>query len=174
MEGRNAKSLLAQISTFLLRFINIAIVAGAITTIVILFVIEHSPSMPTGWGLVCVGVVTILSGVLGCISSSGDGCCQRKAFIVLLSFLGLAAGFLLIYLKFHTVLHALINKLSYYDGRKLLRIEGAMYFVLCSLQIIVLVLPCLTQSCRFVDSYEDIEAADEDNIAPLRSLRFEV
>ena len=167
MGGKSIKGHVAAISKTFLRVVNLIVLAGAVATIVIMFVVSPSPSFPAGWGFILLGIVTIISAIFGTISSGQGGCFTTHLFFLFLSSIGLAAGCVLMLLKLRIVLNAVHNKLSYSDGRQLLRVEGALYFILFCSQIVILMLACLIQTCGFVDYYEDLEAITPANARKL-------
>lgn len=149
------------------RFINMLVVAGAITSVVIMFVMQRNPS-GTGWGFVILGGVTFVSGIFG-IFSTGQGCCfSLHLFLLMISCAGLAVSFLLIFLSQTQVLDSLNNKLSLPDATQLLRVEGAIFAVLFALQLIIILLGCCVQACGCLDYYEEKEV----NASPANAKRL--
>jgi hypothetical protein len=162
MAGR-PRSLLghvANISTWFLRMVNMIIVFVAAATIVIMFIIEHSPSFPAGWGFVVLGCATVVSGIFGAVSSGQMGCFTIHLFCLFISSAGLCASFVIIFLRTSNVVKQLNYKTTKYKATQLLRVEGALFLILFACQMVVLLLACLIQSCGFIDYYEDLEATN--------------
>eukprot|EP00270_Netrium_digitus_P004515 TRINITY_DN15676_c0_g1_i1.p1 TRINITY_DN15676_c0_g1~~TRINITY_DN15676_c0_g1_i1.p1 ORF type:complete len:211 (+),score=2.45 TRINITY_DN15676_c0_g1_i1:74-706(+) len=158
MAKRSLKGHVAHISTTFLRFLNLIIVAGGLGLIVIIFVLEGSPSFPAGWGFVTLGLLTAISGLFGAVSSGQLGCFGCHLFCLLVSAIGLCGSFIIIFLRLNTVLGNMHPKHSVVTSKQLLRIEGAVCFVLFCSQLVVLLLACLIQSCGFIEFYEDLDA----------------
>lgn len=157
MAGRSIKGHVANLSTTFLRVVNVAIVVGGAALIVIDFVLEENPSFPVGWGLIALGVATIISGIFGAISSGQGGCFGCHLMCLALSAAGLCATFVVILLQGHSVLADMNPKLGHWRSKQMLRVEGAVCFVLLCAQGVVLLLACLIHNCDFIDYYEDLE-----------------
>eukprot|EP00271_Cylindrocystis_brebissonii_P014225 TRINITY_DN35510_c0_g1_i1.p1 TRINITY_DN35510_c0_g1~~TRINITY_DN35510_c0_g1_i1.p1 ORF type:complete len:223 (-),score=23.00 TRINITY_DN35510_c0_g1_i1:1087-1755(-) len=155
---RSVKYHVANISTGFLRTINVIVVAGAVGSIIVQFLLRNSPSFPGGWGFVGLGVVTAIAGLFGAISSGQGGCFGCHMMCMLISTIGLCAGFLLIFLKFNDVFENLGYSGEIYDAKNYLRIAGAVYFVLFCAQLVIFMLATLIHTCGFIDYYEDLEA----------------
>lgn len=134
-----------------------AIVVGGAALIVIDFVLEEDPSFPAGWGFIALGVVTMVSGVFGAISSGQGGCFGCHIFCLAFSSSGLCAGFVIILLRGHSVLADMNPKFGHFRSKQMLRVEGAICFILLCSQGVVLLLACLIHNCDFIDYYEDLE-----------------
>eukprot|EP00850_Spirogloea_muscicola_P013813 SM000096S24842 [mRNA] locus=s96:58960:60689:+ [translate_table: standard] len=159
MAGRSLKGHVAHMSKGFLRLLNLLVVLGGAGSIALIFVLEHSPSFPEGWGFIALGALTVISGIFGCISSGQSGCFGCHMMALLWSAAGLAASFLIIFFKISTALDHLHYKMSEPDARKLVKVEGALFFLLFCGQMVILLLACLIHNCGFVDYYEDLEAA---------------
>lgn len=158
MAGRSLKGHVAHISTSFLRLLNMVVLAGAIGSIVLLFIIKHNPTFPGGWGFVLLGIITGISGLFGAISSGQGGCFGCHLFCMLLSTAGLCASFLIIFLKLNTVLDAIDYDIRRSSAKSFLRAEGALYFIVFCVQLVIFLMACLIQQCGFIDYYEDLEA----------------
>lgn len=156
---KSLKANVAALSTSFLRFVNMLIVAAAIGTIVIMFMINSSPT-GTGVGFITLGFVVVLSGAFGTVSSGQVGCFGCHMIFLVVSSVGLIAGFGTIFLKFDNVIYNLWPSISIYDAKQYLRAAGATYFVLFACQLVVLLLACMIQVCGFLEYNEDIDAVN--------------
>lgn len=157
MGKRSLKGQVANLASSFLRFLNMVIIAGGFAAFIIMFVINSDPS-PAGWGFVFLGLFTCISGLFGAISSGQIGCYSCHLFALFISSAGLCASFLVIFLRLDNVLSNLHSKKTPYDAKHLLRIEGAIFFVLFMFQLVVLLLACMVHQCGLLEFNEDLEA----------------
>lgn len=154
---KSLKANVASLSTSFLRFVNMVIVAAAIGTIVLMFVINPTPT-GAGVGFITLGFLVILSGAFGTIGSGQVGCFGCHMVFLTISSAGLIAAFASIFLKFDAVIYNLWPSIAVYDAKQYLRAAGATYFVLFACQLVVLLLACMIQVCGFLEYNEDIDA----------------
>ncbi|CAI5458861.1 unnamed protein product [Closterium sp. Yama58-4] len=155
---KSLKGNISEMSKSFLRFVNIVIVLGAISTIALQFVIRSSPTL-TGWAFILLGILVIISGLFGTISSGQAGCFNCHMFCLAVSSAGLCASFLCTFLLFNNTVDAVDPTMSTEAvGEQYVRIVGALYFVLFAAQMVVLLLATMIHVCGFIDYNEDLEA----------------
>ena len=157
MLKRSLKSKVAGMSKAFLRYVNMLIVALAITSMVLQFTINPSPSL-AGWGLVLLGIVTAISGIFGTISSGQIGCFGCHLILLLMSSAGLATAFVFTFTHFQSFAAALYSPLPITKADQLIRVQGSIFFVMFSCQMVVLLLATMIHVCGFIDYNEDIDA----------------
>lgn len=134
MAGRTFRGHIAVMSTTILFLLNLAVTIGGIASLVLLFVIEHSPSH-TGWLLVLVGVFTLASGVIGLCSSTRRGCFTLQLILLAFSVIGLIAAALSIFFKSSQVLSTMNPQINQSTALKLLKLDSAILFITFCVQV---------------------------------------
>lgn len=162
MAGRGFKGHIAVCSTTLLLILNLIVLTGGIASVVILFLIEHSPSR-AGWLIVIAGAVTIASGLIGLCSSTRRGCFTLQLVLLAFSVIGLFATSLAIFFRPSQVRTSLSSKYSVSTTVWVLKLEAAVMFITGCAQVCVLVLGVCVNCCDLNDYYEDIEMTRQDN-----------
>jgi hypothetical protein len=128
MAGRGFKGHIAVCSTTLLLILNLIVLTGGIASVVILFLIEHSPSH-AGWLIVIAGAVTIASGLIGLCSSTRRGCFTLQLVLLAFSVIGLFATSLAIFFRPSQVRTSLSSKYSVSTTVWVLKLEAAVMFI---------------------------------------------
>jgi hypothetical protein len=134
MAGRTFRGHIAVMSTTLLFLLNLAVTIGGIASLVLLFVIEHTPSR-TGWLLVLVGAFTLASGVIGLCSSTRRGCFTLQLILLAFSVIGLIAAALSIFFKSSQVLSTMNPQINHSTALKLLKLDSAILFITFCVQV---------------------------------------
>jgi outer membrane murein-binding lipoprotein Lpp len=160
MAGRTFRGHIAVMSTTLLFLFNLAVTIGGIASLVLLFVIEHSPSR-TGWLLVLVALFTLASGVIGLFSSTRRGCFTLQLILLAFSVIGLIAAALSIFFKPSQVLSTMNPQINYSTALKLLKLDSAILFITFCVQVAVLVLGVCVNCCDLNDYYQDLEMTNQ-------------
>lgn len=135
MAGRGIKGSIAVCSTSLLLMLNILVLVGGIASIVILFLIEHTPPSRAGWLLIITGIVTVCSALIGLCSSTRRGCFTLQLVLMAFSIIGLLAASLTIFFKRSVVYNGLSPRILASTARKLLTLEGAVMFLTACVQV---------------------------------------
>lgn len=168
-KARSLKGHVAHISTGYLRLLNWILVTAAAVSVVLIFVIKSKPTFPYGWGFIGLGVVTIVAGLFGAVSTGQIGCFGCHMMCTLLSSAGLCGSFVVMYFKLNTVLDQIEYDLPRLDAKKLLRAVGALYFIMFAMQLVIIVLAWLIEACGFVDYNEDLESFKLNRRTPSRN-----
>lgn len=128
MAGRGFKGHIAVCSTTLLLILNLIVLTGGIASVVILFLIEHTPSR-AGWLIVIAGAVTIASGLIGLCSSTRRGCFTLQLVLLAFSVIGLFATSLAIFFRPSQVRTSLSSKYTVSTTVWVLKLEAAVMFI---------------------------------------------
>lgn len=161
VEYQSLKGNVGVVARTFTRLLNMLIVIGAIATILLLFIIRPLPTF-VGVGFLLLSCLNVISGLFGAMATGQNDCFSLHILALLLSSTGLAATFLLIFLRFQAVAWALNpTAMNPYRVQLLARIVGAVAFVLFTSQLVVLLLSCMLNLCRLVDHNEDLAAVKE-------------
>lgn len=156
---RTFRGHVARASTGLLQVLNIAIVIAAIATIAISVYLERPPSS-IGWCFIGVGIVSTIAGLFGIRAAKHTGCFSWHLIALLFSVGGLLSAALVIFIKPNQVVNNMKHMHSQKDMKKLVKLNGAIFFIMGCVQIVILVLAIIASCCEFVDYYEDLEMAN--------------
>eukprot|EP00271_Cylindrocystis_brebissonii_P009361 TRINITY_DN24154_c0_g1_i1.p1 TRINITY_DN24154_c0_g1~~TRINITY_DN24154_c0_g1_i1.p1 ORF type:complete len:208 (-),score=23.75 TRINITY_DN24154_c0_g1_i1:968-1591(-) len=136
-------------------FINLIVIGLGIATIVLLFVIKHSPTV-AGWAFIALSLTSIVSGFFGFMTSDFRGCCGLHMIFMVLSTAGQVVAFLVIFLS-ETQILGDIGYEYYSSAYNLLRIVAILYVLLFACQMFLFFLNCVIDACCMLDFYEDLE-----------------
>ncbi|CAM6109651.1 unnamed protein product [Calypogeia fissa] len=156
---RTFRGHVARASTGLLQILNFGIVIAAIATIVISVYLERPPSR-IGWCFIGVGIVSTIAGLFGIRAAKHTGCFSWHLIALLFSVGGLFAAALVIFIKVNQVVNNMKHMHSNKDMKKLVKLNGAIFFIMGCAQVVILVLAIIASCCEFVDYYEDLEMAN--------------
>ncbi|GBG45730.1 hypothetical protein CBR_g85947, partial [Chara braunii] len=145
------------------RVLNLLVVAGGIAAIVMVFVIEKTPQSVVGLGLIGVGVVSVVTGMIGVCAASRNSCFGCYLLLAILTAGALATSALSIYLRPNEVrsrLHPRGNT-SDADVKQILRIQGGIFAGMFVVSVAGIVLAFFISCCDLVNyNYEDLESSD--------------
>ncbi|XP_024386032.1 uncharacterized protein [Physcomitrium patens] len=165
MTGRTLKGNLAFLSAGILSILSLVAAVGGVSMIVIVFVMDHSPSR-VGWLFIIVGGFTVASGLLGVFSSDRRDCFTWQMVFLLFSTLGLLAAALTIFFKPNEVLGLLHYKnVSEDRARWILRLEAAFFAITFCINTVIAILGICVNCCDVVDHYEDLEKTNRSKSA---------
>lgn len=156
---RTFRGHVARASTGLLQLLNLGIVLAAIATIVISVWLERPPSS-IGWCFIGVGIVSFIAGVFGVRAAKHTGCFSWHLIALLFSVGGLLSAALVIFIKVNQVVRNMKSKHNAKDTKNLVKLNGAIFFIMGCVQVVILVLAIIASCCEFVDYYEDLEMAN--------------
>lgn len=156
---RTFRGHVARASTGLLQLLNIAIVLAAVATIVVSVYLERPPSR-IGWCFIGVGIVSFIAGVFGVRAAKHTGCFSWHLIALLFSVGGLLSAALVIFIKVNQVVNNMKSKHNQKDTKNLVKLNGAIFFIMGCVQVVILVLAIIASCCEFVDYYEDLEMAN--------------
>jgi quinol-cytochrome oxidoreductase complex cytochrome b subunit len=156
---RTFRGHVARASTGLLQLLNIGIILAAVATIIISVYLERPPSS-IGWCFIGVGIVTFIAGLFGVRAASHRGCFSWHLIALLFSVGGLFSAALVIFIKVNQVVKNMKSKINAKDTRSLVKLNGAIFFIMGCVQVVILVLAIIASCCEFVDYYEDLEMAN--------------
>jgi quinol-cytochrome oxidoreductase complex cytochrome b subunit len=156
---RTFRGHVARVSTGILRLLNVGIMLAAIATIIISVYLERPPSS-IGWCFIGVGIVSFIAGLFGVRAASHRGCFSWHLIALLFSVGGLLSAALVIFIKVNQVVKNLKSKQNAKDTKNLVKLNGAIFFIMGCVQVVILVLAIIASCCEFVDYYEDLEMAN--------------
>jgi hypothetical protein len=155
---RTFRGHVARVSTGLLQLLNIGIALAAVATIVISVYLERPPSS-IGWCFIGVGIVSFIAGVFGVRAASHRGCFSCHLIALLFSVGGLLSAALVIFIKVNQVVRNMKSKVNAKDTKSLVKVNGAIFFIMGCVQVVILVLAIIASCCE-LDYYEDLEMAN--------------
>eukprot|EP00475_Leptophrys_vorax_P031708 TRINITY_DN4818_c0_g1_i1.p2 TRINITY_DN4818_c0_g1~~TRINITY_DN4818_c0_g1_i1.p2 ORF type:complete len:263 (-),score=26.01 TRINITY_DN4818_c0_g1_i1:1195-1983(-) len=158
---KSLKGSVAIVAMNFLRFLNVVIILGGITTIILDFMVQSPLTFPAGWGFFFLSVFIIICGLFGTISSGQVGCFGCHIFCLFVSCAGLIASILLIFMRFTDVVEEMkpnANAYEIYDAEQYIRIMGAIFFFLFMTQMVILMLGCTVHHFGLIEHNEDLDA----------------
>eukprot|EP00475_Leptophrys_vorax_P033821 TRINITY_DN53778_c0_g1_i2.p1 TRINITY_DN53778_c0_g1~~TRINITY_DN53778_c0_g1_i2.p1 ORF type:complete len:291 (-),score=-14.49 TRINITY_DN53778_c0_g1_i2:699-1571(-) len=149
------RNTVVDVASHFFRMLNLVVLVGGIASIVVIFVIRPVPLI-SGWGFILLGVLTVVTGLLGAVSGGRSGCCfDCHMFGVFVSLVGLIASVCVIFLRLDAIVGNLKPTVDASKAAQLVRTEGAVYFVLFVTQLIALMLAAVVQCCGTPEADDD-------------------
>lgn len=134
MAGRSMKGHVAFVSNGVLFILNLVAVVGGITSIIIIFAMEHTPSR-IGWLIIMVGSCTVASGLLGIFSTKRRGCYTFHLVFLIFALIGLISAALVIFFKPNEVQKGMHYKNGETSALKVIKFEAAIFFIVFCIDV---------------------------------------
>ncbi|KAL2653162.1 hypothetical protein R1flu_021290 [Riccia fluitans] len=164
MVNIHEESDLAQWSIRLHRAMNLLIILGSIAFLAFEIQFEPHPA-EFGWSLIMIAILTMMSGLIGCISSGQMSCFFPHMFFVFVSFMGLFSLSVLLFVRPEEVARKMLTfHISVSHALRHLFMDAYFFSLLGFLQFLTFMLTYIIHKRAYADHYQDFDASFEQKV----------